>query len=138
MLVCDAGASVNITLLPLTLTAWFGSVPLGSPAAAHDTFQRGVALKQVASLAMKCHHGAQLVVSTHTSAIHQIARIKTCLTQFCCQSTTNNTDKNWKQLRSHRYSIGGKKQKRKESWFQSTFVFQMEAGVAHRTIAAKC
>lgn len=70
---CDAGP------LLLTLTAWFGSVPLRSPAAAHDTLQCGVALEQVASLAMKCHHGTQLVVSTHSSAIHQIAGIKTCL-----------------------------------------------------------
>lgn len=77
---------VNVEVLPLTLTAWFGSVPLWSLAVAHDTCQSGVALQQVTSLAMKCHHRSQLVVSTHSRAIHHIPGIKTRLPQFCCQS----------------------------------------------------
>lgn len=78
--------SVIAEVLPLTLTTWFSSVPLGSLAVAHDTRQCRVTLQQVASLAMKCHHRSQLVVSTHSSAIHHIPGIKTRLPQFSCQS----------------------------------------------------
>jgi len=75
-------------MVPLTLTAWFGSVPLWSLAVAHDTRQGRVALQLVAGLTMKCHHGSQLVVCTHSSAIHYIPWIKTSLPQFRCQSKT--------------------------------------------------
>lgn len=74
---CLTCHSVNIEVLPLTLTARFGSVPLWSLAAAHDTCQSGVALEQVASFTIKCHHRAQLVVRTHSCSIHHIAGIKT-------------------------------------------------------------
>lgn len=77
------------------MTTWFGFVPLGSPAAAHDTLECGVALKQVASLAMKRHHGTQLVVRTHSSAIHQIAGVEARLPQLGCQSTTNKAVTTW-------------------------------------------
>lgn len=74
---CFTRHSVNIEALPLTLTARFGSVPLWSLAAAHDTCQSGVALEQVASFTIKCHHRAQLVVQTHSCSIHHVARIET-------------------------------------------------------------
>lgn len=74
---CFTRHSVNTEALPLTLTARFGSVPLRSLAAAHDTCQSGVALEQVASFTIKCHHRAQLVVRTHSCSIHHIARIET-------------------------------------------------------------
>lgn len=77
--------SVVVEVLPLTLTAWFGSVPLWSLAVAHDTRQSGVALQQVSRLAVKCDHRSQLVVSTHPSAVHHVPRIKTGLPQFGCQ-----------------------------------------------------
>lgn len=66
-------------MLPLTLTAWLGSIPFWSLAVAHDTRQGGVALQQVASFTMKCNHRAQLVVCAHSSAVHHIPWIKTGL-----------------------------------------------------------
>lgn len=77
---------VIVEVFQLTLTTWFDSVPFWPFAVAHDTRQCGVALQHIASLTMKCHHGSQLVVSTHSSAIHHIPWIKACLPQFCCQS----------------------------------------------------
>lgn len=72
--------------LQLTLTTWFGSVPLWPFAVAHDACECGVALQHISSLTMKCHHRAQLVVCTHSSAIHHVPWIKARLPQFCCES----------------------------------------------------
>lgn len=77
--------SANTQAPPPTLTAGFGSVPLGSLAAAHDTCQSGVALEQVAGLTIKCHHGAQLVVCADSRSIHYTAWIKARLPKFCCK-----------------------------------------------------
>lgn len=77
---------IVLKALSLTLTTGFGSVPFRSLAVAHDTRQGRMALQQVARLAMKCHHRSQLVVRTHSSAIHYVPGIKTGLPQFCCQS----------------------------------------------------
>lgn len=89
--------SVIAEMLPLTLTARFGSVPLWSLAVSHDTRQSGVALQQVASFTMECHHRAQLVVRTHSCTIHHISWIKTCFPQFCYHSKGNKEQ--WQTLK---------------------------------------
>lgn len=85
--------AANARAPPLTLTAGFGSVPLWSLAAAHDTCQSGVALEQVAGLTIKCHHGAQLVVGADSGPVHYIARIKARLPQFCCKIISESKTK---------------------------------------------
>ena len=58
------------------------SVPPGPPVVPHDAGERGVALEDVARLAVERDGGAQLVVAAQASAVHHAARVEARLPQL--------------------------------------------------------